>query len=153
MKKAIFLASMLLTTAAHASCFVMGDSIAQGIAAQMPVCASSNTKVGLNTRDAIAKFQDTPKADAIVVSLGINDDPHQPTEANLRAIRSRLSASQVIWVLPSHADKKAAVQRVAGQFHDQTINIDRYISPVDGIHPTTPSYKTIANQLTAYLKS
>lgn len=128
----------------QSTCFVMGDSIAQGIALNLPQC-QSNTKVGLNTTQAIKRFENIPHADLTIISLGINDS-FNGTSINLGAIRGRISSSKVIWILPSHQDKKDAVELVAKVRGDKTINVDRHISK-DGIHPTWHGYKSIATSL------
>lgn len=126
------------------SCFVLGDSIAQGIASHLPQCRS-DTKVGLNTKDALSRFSQVPAVTTAVISLGINDGAIS-TRSNLAAIRNRLSAPNVIWILPSHTDKKLIVQALARAHGDTAINVDKFIS-ADGIHPTGKGYKLIASNI------
>ncbi|MCA8457919.1 SGNH/GDSL hydrolase family protein [Burkholderia multivorans] len=132
-----------------ASCFVMGDSVAQGIAAQLPQC-SSNTKVGLNTVQALTRFSQV-QAQTVIVSLGINDRDYPGTRTNLEAIRARIHADKVIWILPSGklsfgTQKKKDALYVAVKHGDEMRNIDLTIS-ADGIHPTERGYRAIAGQL------
>lgn len=134
----------------NAPCFVMGDSVAQGIAAQLPQC-SSNTKVGLNTVQALTRFNQIPAAQTVIVSLGINDRDYPGTRTNLEAIRARIYANKVIWILPSGklsfgTQKKKDALYVAVKHGDEMRNIDLTIS-ADGIHPTERGYRAIANQL------
>ncbi|WP_139352308.1 SGNH/GDSL hydrolase family protein [Burkholderia cenocepacia] len=134
----------------NAPCFVMGDSVAQGIAAQLPQC-SSNTKVGLNTVQALTRFKQIPPAQTVIVSLGINDRDYPGTRANLEAIRARIHAQNVIWILPPAIlsfgiQKKKDALYVAMRNRDYMKNIDQTIS-ADGIHPTNTGYKAIARQL------
>ncbi|HVI41222.1 MAG TPA: SGNH/GDSL hydrolase family protein [Anaerovoracaceae bacterium] len=150
-KMATLLLALGLATQAHASCFVLGDSIAQGTAANLPAC-QSNTKVGLNTLDALTRFSTLPATPTTVISLGINDGGTPiPTRRNLEVIRARVKSSHVVWILPSHADKKAVVEAVATAHHDKTMDVDRLISS-DGIHPTWNGYKVIASQISADYK-
>lgn len=133
-----------------APCFVMGDSIAQGIAAQLPQCAS-DTKVGLNTVQALTRFHRIPEAQTVIVSLGINDREYPGTRGNLEALRARIHAQNVIWILPPAIlpfgiQKKKDALYVAMRNRDYMKNIDHTIS-ADHIHPTNNGYKAIARQL------
>ncbi|WP_202756940.1 SGNH/GDSL hydrolase family protein [Burkholderia cenocepacia] len=139
----------VVSSKTNAPCFVMGDSVAQGIAAQLPQC-SSNTKVGLNTVQALTRFNQV-EAQTVIVSLGINDRDYPRTRANLEAVRARIRAAKVIWILPSGklpfgVAKKQDARYVATRHNDDMKNIDQTIS-TDGIHPTERGYRAIAKSL------
>jgi len=145
-KTTIATLSLLLTATAHASCFIMGDSIAYGISTQAPAC-QSNAKVGLNTKDALTRFSVVPAVDTTIISLGVNDrNSSLPTVHNLEAIRSRVKASKVVWILPTSYElvKRKQVAQVAAAHGDKTLNVDALIG-ADHIHPT--NYFEIAREL------
>ncbi|WGS54437.1 hypothetical protein LFL96_25835 [Paraburkholderia sp. D15] len=138
--------TILLATQAHASCFIMGDSIAYGISTQAPAC-QANAKVGLNTRDALTRFSVIPATDTTVISLGVNDRGSSlPTARNLEAIRNRVKSANVVWILPTSYEiaKHQTVAKVAAAHGDKTLNVDSLIG-ADHIHPT--NYTTIAREL------
>lgn len=152
MKKLIIASSLALATSfAHAgqqSCYIMGDSIANGIAT-FATCPSS-TQIGINTKAAKAKFVSIPAADLVVISLGVNDRGtyrQEVTTANLAQIRSRVHAKHVVWILPHPAMYQKLVQDTASHYGDATLNVDKYVSS-DGIHPTYPAgYQSIAKTI------
>jgi lysophospholipase L1-like esterase len=133
------------------SCYVLGDSIAVGTAQKLPWCWS-NTKVGLNTKQALTRFTQIPPADVTVISLGINDRGSRlPTVQNLATLRRRITSFRVIWILPADAGKSAEIQQVATQFQDRIIDLSspaflRYLSHVDHLHPNGTGYALIANK-------
>lgn len=131
-----------------ASCFIFGDSIAQGIAARIPRCAS-NTKIGLTTKAALQRLMQREHTalatELAVISLGVNDHDFS-TRANLEVIRSQIGARQFIWILPPNPAKKEIVLDIADANGDQVIEIDRLTSQ-DGIHPSIKGYQLIADAL------
>lgn len=137
------------------SCYVLGDSIAVGTAQKLPWCLS-DAKVGLNTRQAVTRFAQVPRADVTIISLGINDrGTHLPTVKNLAQIRSKITSQRVIWILPADANKSADILQVARYYRDQTIDLNspsfaRYLSGADHLHPSGKGYALVANQ-TRYL--
>lgn len=153
MKKSILLIGMMLCASmanAQSRCYILGDSIAQGVSTYSQEC-NSLTKVGLNTNDA-KKFLTTKGVlhfDNLVISLGINDKG-QPTQTwtNLREIREKVSAKKVIWILPNenHYEQNYLVKKMATKFGDSYVDITPVISK-DKIHPTPEGYKIIADTL------
>lgn len=135
---------------AQSRCYILGDSIAQGVASYSNQCASA-TKVGLNTNDARKYFATKGPLyfDNLVISLGINDKGQpQKTMENLVAIRMNVKAKKVIWVLPNsyHAQEGQIVKRIATYYGDSFVDVTPVIGS-DRIHPTPEGYKIIANTL------
>lgn len=139
---------------ASASCYIMGDSIAQGVAQHIKNCSSA-TKVGLNTDSALrfwgrqADLKKELKKDFIVVSLGVNDGNSEnsiKTLENLVGIRSQMQASRIVWILPPKHEKSQVVQRIANHYNDYVLDI-RSVLGKDGIHPTGRGYLDIANKI------
>lgn len=149
-KKLLLVLSIAFTQNALASCYVMGDSIAQGIAQNLKVCESA-TKVGLNTDNAAIYWLNNlgfSGKDVVIISLGVNDG-NNPTYENLNAIRSKIKAPYVLWILPSKKDKSAIVQHIAKKNTDYVIDISSVIGK-DGIHPTIKGYQAIAQQIRSF---
>jgi lysophospholipase L1-like esterase len=132
---------------ASAGCYIMGDSIAQGIAMNRKDC-SSETKVGLNTINALKYWskKGVTEKDKIIISLGVNDGNFK-TEENLNLLRGQmLRANQVIWILPPKNDKSIIVRRLATRYGDYVLNIDSQLGS-DRIHPTGKGYMKIADHI------
>lgn len=151
MKKILLLLSLcLLSYQAQARCYILGDSIAQGISKYREECGSA-TKVGLNTDDARNYFTTKGRLyfDKVIISLGINDKG-QPdkTWENLIAIRSNLQANRVVWILPNlnYRMQNYLVKELATRFGDSYLDVSSVIGN-DKIHPTGNGYKVIAQTL------
>lgn len=131
---------------ANAECYIMGDSIAQGLAINRKDC-SSETQVGLNTKKAVQYWlgKGPMVKDKVVISLGVNDG-NINTVDNLKRIRDNLRANQVIWILPSKEDKSNEVKKVATSYGDYVLNINSQIGK-DNIHPTGKGYVKIAEHI------
>jgi hypothetical protein len=122
------------------NCSIIGDSIAVGIAQQLPECQSV-AKVGIGSAGWLgrhASILDRPQ-DTLVISLGSNDgDVFE--RGVFEAIRARAHAQHILWVLPS-------CNRAA---HDGLLKFARthgdivvaFAAGHDHIHPA--SYKTLA---------
>lgn len=132
-----------------ASCYIMGDSLAVGIAQQLPQCWS-NTKVGLNTKQAVQRFIQNPRTYLAIISLGVNDNGTRlPTLQNLTFIRRNVQSNKVIWILPNKASRRNDILLVASLFQDQVIdmtkpNLQKYVSSKDHIHPSGTGYAVMA---------
>lgn len=139
------------------SCYVIGDSLAVGTAQKLSGCGS-NTKVGLNTKQALIRYPQLPATDVTIISLGINDRGSRlPTVRNLEELRQRIPSARVIWILPADATKSAEIHEVALAFHDQWINLNspsfgRYLSRVDHLHPSGTGYALVAEQARALVR-
>lgn len=152
MKKLLIIGLLSLSASQSygASCYIMGDSIAQGVAQYIKGCSSA-TKVGLNT-DKAAQYwgnkQDIKSdlsKEIVVVSLGVNDGNNSTLE-NLIKIRSNISADKIIWILPSKKDKSVIVKKIATHYEDYVLDI-RSVIGKDGVHPTGKGYQQIAEKI------
>lgn len=150
--KRLFLLMCLLSSPVFAQgrCYILGDSIAQGVASYSTQCASA-TKVGLNTNDARKYFATKGPLyfDNLVISLGINDKGQpKKTMENLVAIRMNIKAKKVIWVLPNnnYSEQGQIVKRIANYYGDSFVDVTPVIGR-DRIHPTPEGYRVIANTL------
>lgn len=156
MKKLVLLLGLIMMTGtayAQNKCYILGDSIAQGVSKYSERCNSS-TRVGLNTQDAKNYFTSKGQLyfDSLIISLGINDKGQpEKTWNNLVAIRSNVTAKKVIWILPNsrHPEQNSLVKQMASRYGDSYIDISPVIS-TDGIHPTPQGYKIIADTLKNY---
>ncbi|WP_158817601.1 hypothetical protein [Methylocapsa sp. S129] len=123
---------------ASAQCLVIGDSIAVGLAGQFSRC-ESRAKVGLPS-GAIARLATgAPTAEWAAISAGSNDPANRALRGNLEAIRQKVRAGRVIWIVPRNAQAAAAVRAVAGAHGDSSV---AFSSGRDGVHPR--SYPTLA---------
>lgn len=138
-------------TTVQSACYILGDSIAQGISTYRNDCGSA-TQVGLNTDDARKIFTSQGRLHfgELIISLGINDqyrtdkDIHQAWY-NLITIRKNIDAQQVIWILPNthYAYQNELVKQIATAFGDSYVDVSTYIGR-DNIHPTLDGYRNIA---------
>lgn len=146
--KKILIISLITSvfSCANAECYIMGDSIAQGLAINRKDC-SSETQVGLNTKKAVQYWLSKGPMikDKVVISLGVNDG-NINTVDNLKMIRNNIRANQVIWILPSKQEKSNEVKKVATSYGDYVLNINSQIGK-DNIHPTGKGYVTIAEHI------
>lgn len=140
----------LISNISFAQCYIMGDSIAQGVAQNMRVCSSA-TKVGLNTNQAKQYWVDNnilhkqPVQDLTVISLGVNDGNAQTLE-NLVKIRANLKSKRIVWILPPKKQKSDIVERIANHYNDYMLEINPVLGK-DGIHPTGQGYQAIAQKI------
>jgi len=125
------------------SCAVIGDSIAQGVAAQMPQCAALAHKGWTSARWRHQYQTRRIDADRVVISLGSNDFGAD-TGPTLESIRAQVKARQVVWIAPAH--HAAPVLAVAAAHGDAVVPIPA-LSP-DSIHPTPRGYRQIAREIT-----
>lgn len=134
-------------------CIILGDSIAVGTGMMRPECVAY-ARGGINTKQWNDKFKDRPlTADTVIISLGSNDHKYVKTEAELMAMRAKVKASRVFWVLPHGnlpgggvdiATIQATVKAIAAKHGDTVLPITR-VQP-DRIHPSWAGYKDIADR-------
>lgn len=88
----------------------LGDSLGEGVRALLTCVAL--THVGDSSRTILAR---TPTAhyDNVVISAGTNDPPG----AYVAAIRSKLHATRVVWILPVNA-ARPRVSSIAASYGD-----------------------------------
>lgn len=148
-KSLISILLLLFSTQSFADCYIMGDSITEGISMFRPDCASE-TKVGLNTYKALKHWKEKSPIvkDKVVISLGINDG-NMNTYKYLSELRTLINANQVIWILPPFSPKADIVKEIANSHGDFVLNIDSQISK-DRIHPTMKGYKKIAMHIKSF---
>lgn len=149
LKKLIVTTLLCSCAVAQADCYIMGDSIAQGVAVNRKDC-SSETQVGLNTKKAMQYWLNKGPMikDKVIISLGVNDGNIDTTD-NLIMIRNNIKANQVIWILPPKQDKSMVVRKVATNYGDFVLNINSQIGK-DNIHPTGKGYITIAEHIKSF---
>lgn len=128
-------------------CLIVGDSIAVGVSHFRKECAVI-AKSGINTHTWVNKnISKDLSARTVIISLGSNDTKNTDTYEDLLAMRFKVDAERVYWILPNIKDeKRKQVWLVANKFGDHVIdarNVDR--SP-DHVHPTYNGYREIAQQ-------
>lgn len=129
-------------------CLMFGDSLAQFTAqavkaAQGPACRVVARK-GAGSAE-IASWRYPPVSPSfVVISAGTNDARNPALARNLAAIRTRISAKRVAWLLPYDRQAALIVHRVAVSFRDSEMDLAAYPSR-DGIHPQ--SYAGVAGAL------
>jgi hypothetical protein len=126
---------------ASAQCFVIGDSIAVGLAGQFSHCAS-RARVGLSSTAIMRLAMDSPPAEWAAISAGSNDPANRNLQGNLEAIRARVRAERVIWILPHNARAAMTVRAVAATRGDAMVS---FAARSDGVHPQ--SYLALARGL------
>jgi len=125
-------------------CAILGDSIAVGVAQQRAYCYRDAVG-GINSRAYLGHVANLT-ADHVLISLGSNDVASVDTQENLLALRQRIHATTVTWLLSSnkiHAHD--AAKRMAEKFGDRVIEVRPYVGS-DGVHPTGKGYRAIADQ-------
>ena len=134
-------------------CLIIGDSIAVGLTAYRPECASLS-KGGINTWQYNKQYKSQDlTADSVIISLGSNDHKHIKTLDELTKLRQRVQARQVYWILP-HGNLKASevpieniqsiVKQLAADYGDIVVPITRVQK--DNIHPSTAGYKLLSEK-------
>jgi lysophospholipase L1-like esterase len=134
-------------------CLILGDSIAVGTHNVMPQCSEYATG-GLNTWQWNKKYKTADlNAKSVIISLGTNDHQYIKTRKELEAMRSRVNADRVYWILPMGNSPKSRVSlddiqyivaEVAEKHNDIVIATKRLQK--DGIHPSWAGYKELADQ-------
>jgi lysophospholipase L1-like esterase len=135
-------------------CIILGDSIGVGTALYKHECLNL-AKGGINSQQWNKKYADVSiYSESVLISLGSNDHKWVKTKKELLALRERVNAKRVYWVLPEGNlkasqvdinDIKRIVLEVSEQYGDIVIPI-LHLSP-DGIHPTMKGYKEIAEEM------
>lgn len=119
------------------TCAIIGDSIADGLAALIPDCIV-DAKVGI---PSVAIIDRVHGADVLIVSAGSNDPNNPSLQANLEKIREKATGS-VIWIRPNMERAAAAVMAVASRHGDMVVS---FTAGRDKVHPK--NYKTLAREL------
>jgi len=131
-------------------CLILGDSIAVGTHQFRQECALVG-KGGINTwqwnrmypgRDLTARN--------VIISLGTNDHTGVNTFRELMAMRQRVDADHVFWIMPPCNDKfcKPAVNEIveiiARNFNDTIIGTKKL--QTDAIHPSWSGYQELGQK-------
>ena len=131
-------------------CMIIGDSIAVGTANVRKECVSYSIG-GYNTWQWNRKFADKDlTAQSVIISLGTNDHSGVHTFKELLAMRQRVKASRVYWILPPCNSKfckpnvNEIVEIISRNFGDTIIKTERL--QTDAIHPSWAGYKELAEQ-------
>jgi lysophospholipase L1-like esterase len=131
-------------------CLILGDSIAVGTHLQRYECVSYS-KGGINTWQWNKTYADKNlNASTVIISLGTNDHKGVKTEQELLAMRARIRAAKVFWIMPPCNDKfcksnvNDIVKRIAEANGDIIIGTNRV--QADGVHPSWAGYKDLADK-------
>ena len=127
-------------------CLILGDSIAVGVHKYRNEC-TVYAKSGINSTNYNKRYlQRNLNADTVVISLGSNAKGID-TKDNLEKLRKEVTAKKVFWVLPANNEEaRYIIEAIANEYGDTYIRIPR---TADRVHPTTSSYKRIA-EITKY---
>ena len=120
----------------------LGDSLALGVAYELPRCITQAT-IGISAARFDATFAGVVGG-ATVISLGTN--PGHADERHLRRIRSRISG-EVIWLLPP-ARLRSVVLSIAVERHDRVVDVRSAGAWPPRVHPTAGGYATLARLVT-----
>jgi lysophospholipase L1-like esterase len=131
-------------------CLILGDSIAVGVANVRQECVSYSTG-GYNTWQWNKKYEGKLLASpTVIISLGTNDHSGVHTFKELSAMRSRVTAERVFWILPPCNEKfckpnvNDLVKIIANSRNDVIITTSRLQK--DAIHPSWAGYKELADK-------
>lgn len=134
-------------------CMIIGDSIAVGTHQQRTECVAY-AKVGItssqwNQQNSARELT----ANTVIISLGSNDHKGVYTHKELSAMRERVRATRVFWILPAGNNPiggvdiryiQQIVQEVAEQHSDTVLKIKTLSK--DGVHPNGSGYRELALQ-------
>ena len=127
-------------------CLILGDSIAVGISQMRPECVVQ-AKSGINSEDyANGLFHrfELIHAKKTIISLGSND-AYVESYGPMLALRE-LIKGDVIWILSANNEEsRYAALTLAKQFGDSVVDTRAFPIRKDKVHPTTSSYKMIAD--------
>ncbi len=130
-------------------CLILGDSIAVGMQMARPECVAY-AKTSLNSAQFNKRYPQQFNGRVVAISLGSNDHKYLKTQKELLALRARVAADEVYWILPAGNSKTSEipivriqehVESVAEMYGDWIVRIP-YLSK-DGVHPTAKGYRRI----------
>ena len=126
-------------------CLIIGDSIAVGTQMFRQECPLVG-KGGINTwqfnKDYARKIV---PAETVIISLGSNDHDGINSFKELLALRERVGAKRVFWIMPAVKPHiQDMINIIAKNFGDTVLPITRLQQ--DKIHPSWSGYKEIASQ-------
>ena len=125
-------------------CMIIGDSIAVGTQQFRKECAAYATG-GLNTKQWNNKYRSADlTASSVIISLGTNDHDGVNSFKELLAMRQRVTAERVYWIMPPIKPHiQAMVEIIAKNFNDTIITTNRL--QADKIHPSWAGYKELGD--------
>lgn len=125
-------------------CMIIGDSIAVGTQQFRKECVAYATG-GLNTKQWNNKYRTADlTASNVIISLGTNDHDGVNSFKELLAMRQRVTAERVYWIMPPIKPHiQAMVEIIAKNFNDTIITTNRL--QADKIHPSWAGYKELGN--------
>lgn len=131
-------------------CLIIGDSIAVGTANVRTECVSYSVG-GLNSWQWNKRFTDKDlTANSVIISLGTNDHKGVHTFRELSAVRARVNAKHVFWIMPPCNDKfckpdiNEIVEIIARSRGDTIVGTQRLQK--DAIHPSWAGYKELGEK-------
>ena len=125
-------------------CMIIGDSIAVGTQQFRKECVAYATG-GLNTKQWNNKYRTADlTASNVIISLGTNDHDGVNSFKELLAMRQRVTAERVYWIMPPIKPHiQAMVEIIATNFNDTIITTNRL--QADKIHPSWAGYKELGD--------
>jgi len=125
-------------------CMIIGDSIAVGTQQFRKECVAYATG-GLNTKQWNNKYRSADlTASSVIISLGTNDHDGVNSFKELLAMRQRVTAERVYWIMPPIKPHiQAMVEIIAKNFNDTIITTNRL--QADKIHPSWAGYKELGD--------
>lgn len=125
-------------------CMIIGDSIAVGTQMFRKECVAYAAG-GINSSQWNKKYRTTDlTAGTVIISLGTNDHDGVNSFRELLAMRERVTAERVYWIMPVIKPHiQDMVQIIAKNFDDTIITTNRLQS--DKIHPSWAGYKELSN--------
>jgi hypothetical protein len=135
-----------LGAASTDDCVVIGDSLALGIGTMVNAhVRGAQCRIAARKGDPSTEILRKARpvvADVAVVSAGANDPADPALPSNLYYIRRSIRARQVIWVIPRDPRAAGAVRQACRSWRDVGVDLARYPSRADGVHPQ--DYWTVA---------
>lgn len=125
-------------------CMIIGDSIAVGTQQFRKECVAYATG-GLNSKQWNNKYRTADlTASNMIISLGTNDHDGVNSFKELLAMRQRVTAERVYWIMPPIKPHiQAMVEIIAKNFNDTIITTNRL--QADKIHPSWAGYKELGD--------
>ena len=127
---------------------VIGDSIAVGTGQRIDGAVVS-AEVGASSQAIYDSIKDNPdlrNSVNAIFSVGSNDGNMTTLTQNLERIRSSISATNNIWLLPYDDTRKQTVKTFAEGKSDKVLDLSRFPTS-DNIHPR--DYALVANEVKA----
>lgn len=123
-------------------CLIIGDSIAQGLGQVRTECVTY-AQSGINSKDWNNTYiRKVKPAHTTIISLGSNDYRLLNTQIELVALRHRVNADKVFWIIPAvKPEKQEIVKKIAEHYGDTLVVIPELSQ--DQVHPTSRGYRKL----------